>query len=410
MVLAVVGLVALRPLFGSHSDTAAANADGQTTSRPGYSAPKGSVADPDPLKQVPAPATSYQGTPVVQACNVLGVDDLRALGINTDPNAAPDKRTFERTYIAGDGSAPLDGEGHASVRADSDVLNKCVYGLSGRNDVYITDHISIGVSQDAYYPGSSGVEKYQGERQIGATHLTSHVQPGIDPGDQLGAVDMYVHGAFLEMYVSLSAKGYASKLEDLITKVADNLQKQIAAPAGPSSLTYDSKTYPKPVVQPCPMITEAVYDKAFHTPMSPLVVERPATAVRRTDLYAKVSPFNSISIDCFRGSGQQTAENRQQLEFQVSSYLTENGAKQDINVGRTQDHGEPLSTPLGDEAIMYNDPSNPAASGVISIRQGRFILLLRARDKQHPDGFGVSDAQSMLVPAAQEILRNFHDR
>jgi len=58
-----------------------------------------------------------------------------------------------------------------------------------------------------------------------------------------------------------------------------------------------------------------------------------------------------------------------------------------------------------------DQPGSVATAGVLLIRKGRFVIELRAEDPDHGDkGLTLAEAQALLVPAGQQVLKNFGDQ
>ncbi|MFI6309630.1 hypothetical protein ACIBEK_05685 [Nocardia fusca] len=405
----------LLPLWGSSAGGDAqphADGDGRTVARPGHEGDPESVADGAPLgEQVNASPSNYQGTPVVQACNLLTVTDLGRLGLPLSANPQPNIATFERTYIGSDGSGPLRTNKVGIAHAQGFALNKCGYSFAAA-DGSSRDSIRIAVSQQPYQPGAADMNGRIGAQQFGDVQVLSHLRAASDPDDNRGDVVMWINGVVAELDVTLTPAGFGAKAHDIATTVAANLQAQAAAPTGPSTITYDRTTFPADVLQPCPLLTPEAFTAVYHTELSPLVVEQPATAVGQTTFSDQHDSrnYNYVTVNCSRGTGQEDPGGRRALRLEITSYLSEQPARHNVAFGREQHNGKPVGTRLGDEAVVLDDASMPGAAGVLVIRKGRFVLELSARDSDHADGLTPEQATTMLVPAAEVILRNLGDR
>ena len=79
-----------------------------------------------------ATAVTYNDVPVIEACNVVSLDELKDKGIKLSGNQYPD--TFVRTYIEGaKGATPLlDG------LTIEDKPNSCHYRFQDRKDLFLS--------------------------------------------------------------------------------------------------------------------------------------------------------------------------------------------------------------------------------------------------------------------------------
>lgn len=134
-------------MSGSDSENAKdPNGDGQTVQRPGYA--NSQYPDPAPIKEKPNPqAVQIGGKPVIQACNLLTIGDLVALGIRAESRPDPNGATFERRYLVGDGSGPLRSSENTYAKALTSGVNHCVYSLEDNQGNQTQERLAVAVSQ-----------------------------------------------------------------------------------------------------------------------------------------------------------------------------------------------------------------------------------------------------------------------
>jgi hypothetical protein len=140
VLVAVVGAGCSQTTAGTSSPSAGP----LSTQRPGYS-PHPALGDPVALVSEPGgAAVTYRGAPVVQACDLVTLDDLAAVGLTLTSGVSGG---IERSYLDGQGDAdlPLDPTDR-TLRSDIDD-NNCYFRLGKDNADF---SIEVQVHQPAY--------------------------------------------------------------------------------------------------------------------------------------------------------------------------------------------------------------------------------------------------------------------
>jgi hypothetical protein len=387
--------------------------DGQTVKRPGHDHDAVSVADGAPLKETPNPhAVSYQGKPVVQACNLLTIADLNQLGVYYAANPLPNIVNYQREYIAADGAASLKTSSMGFSTGGSFALNSCSYSFVDATGDYNSNSIGIAVSQPSYVPGANtpigqAGGHYVKKPNIGNVQVYSERRSVANPGDAAGDAVIRIGDLTVSITFNLAASGYAGKLDAIATTIANNLQTQAANPTGTAEVTYDSPAFPQSVAQPCKVLTPEVFASAYHTEASPLVVEQPATAVGLVT-FNDPSVHSYVTVSCSRNTGDDDPGARKNLVLQTTSYLSAESAKQNLALTRQLHPSQDTATTIGEDSFIETSAPSVQFTGAVIFRKGRFVFELHVEDERsYPKGLTADQANSVLVPAAQRILRNF---
>ncbi|WP_326568234.1 hypothetical protein VSH64_41760 [Amycolatopsis rhabdoformis] len=383
--------------------------DGQTTQRPGY---EGSdYPDPAPLKEKPhAQAVQVGGKPVIQACNLLSLNDLTDLGVKVGSRPDPNVVNFKRIYLTGDGKGPLETSAITYSQAPGEALNECTYALESK-DSTLQETLSVAVSQPAYVPSAAETAAAfvgaPASITLGAVHAYSKRRPVPEP-DASGEAAVILGDTVASFDFDLKGAGNAGKLQDIAKRVMQNLEKQTNAPAGPSTVDYASPVFPVPVAQPCPLLTANTVTPAIGAETSPLVTETPGTAVGDIVFPHDPQQRNYVQITCERGTGEDDPLSRKALSLTATSFLTDDAAKQYVENTAGAHGGQAPSTAIGDESKIMTDTLSVKTRGVLIFRKGRFAFELNVDDHDaHPDGISLAEANTLLVPAGQKIARAF---
>lgn len=395
-------------MSGSDSEKAKdPNGDGQTVQRPGYA--NSQYPDPAPIKEQANPqAVQIGGKPVIQACNVLTVADLSALGIQIDSRPDANGAAFERRYLVGDGSGPLRSSELTYAQALTSGVNHCVYTLQDNQGNQTHEELAVAVSQPAYVP-TVDTKPYLDDGDpsltVGPVKIFSKRRKTDSPSDASGDAVLVLGDTLVDFDFDLKADKNAAKLQDLGKKIAENFAKQVNSPAGANIIGYDSAAFPKSVAQPCPMLTPDAVTPAIGTDASPMVAESPGTAVGDM-IMANSTQHNYVQIDCERGTGHDNGLDRRALHLTAISFLSDDAAKG--YVASAPNDGQSVPAQVGDEAQVR---SKGETNGEVLFRKGRFVFKLYLADHNAaPNGISGADATRLLVPAAQKMISAFHEQ
>ncbi|PKV91957.1 hypothetical protein ATK30_2745 [Amycolatopsis echigonensis] len=395
-------------MSGSGSEKAKdPNGDGQTVQRPGYA--NSQYPDPAPIKEQANPqAVQIGGKPVIQACNVLTVADLSALGIQIDSRPDANGAAFERRYLVGDGSGPLRSSELTYAQALTSGVNHCVYTLQDNQGNQTHEELAVAVSQPAYVP-TVDTKPYLDDGDpsltVGPVKVFSKRRKTDSPSDASGDAVLVLGDTLVDFDFELKADKNAAKLQDLGKKIAENFAKQVNSPAGANIIGYDSAAFPKSVAQPCPMLTPDAVTPAIGTDASPMVAESPGTAVGDM-IMANSTQHNYVQIDCERGTGHDNGIDRRALHLTALSFLSDDAAKG--YVASAPNDGQSVPAQVGDEAQVR---SKGETNGEVLFRKGRFVFKLYLADHSAaPNGISGADATRLLVPAAQKMISAFHEQ
>jgi hypothetical protein len=237
--------------------------DDPTTTRPGYGKEGPSIADPMALRwQAGKQPVTYGGAPVIQACNLFTLDDMAANGLLIlayDQPGAIDRQSF------------VDG-GTLEVAAKSHSLpvqlsNTCEHSLQGQ------DQVQVDVFQSTYLdPGTFAevVKSYTPQAPIGDVAIHFKDMSGTSSGkDKIFPDYLLEKGGVLAHFHGMADKAAATlapKLPDVLAAIARNLSREVNAPTGPGTLSYDSTVFPKSVADACAISTPADFAAVHGVP------------------------------------------------------------------------------------------------------------------------------------------------
>ncbi len=399
-VLLVLALIALPValLLAPHKKTSNPS-NIKTYQRAGFSELASSIADPAPLvadghQQV----TSYGGVRIVDACNLLPLDQMNHEKILIYPN--PIAGTYTRHYIGSDGTGAII-PGTAGFISSGDV-NKCNYSLYDRTGVglYVWQSSYTNAKNIRY---AMAGYKEAGSVENGVAHLTQ-TRP-----DGSTSHLLQKNGVYAELFFraalnkdKTTAEATANKLLPIIIQ---NFAKEVDAPSGTPKHRYDSPTFKGPIADACKLIDAATFQKLFQVTPSPVVQEEIPSAV---GLIASSSDstqtFHYIQSKCARGSGEPNYLDQKRLTALVVSYEETVAAREAFDFDLPNDGGAVLTRTYGDASYVVTK-KHTRDPGTIVVRRGQFLLQLSFYDPAHksnstdPNYFA-----QQLEPIVQEVL------
>lgn len=381
-ILLVVGLVGLIviimiiALLAGGNKSKQSGTDALYHDRAGYDRQKlgDGVADPFAIKFTPVSTpTGYEGKKVVQACNLLTVDDLTSQDLLIKANTLP--TPISRTFNDGVGKAGYSQDVFASSLSGASLnpdTNSCHYVLQSDGGA---PSVTVNVFQPFSMPSDVIDEELQ--RNYSASGTISGLELFTKkPSRALGGSEdttEYIaikrgEGAF---YLSLTLpEDKPTKKQSILDTVADNFVRELASPSGLSKLTYDSPIFPKSIVRACDLLTNEHIRALAGRDAGPLAREGIATAIANTRFSSQGDQTSHLNIDneCTRGTiggGSGLGSDGTgdlNLIVETITFLEEDSAKSAV---RMQQQNNPnnqknMSLPdkVGDESVGYTDRSN----------------------------------------------------
>jgi hypothetical protein len=364
--------------------------------RPGFERSKlgDAIGDPAPLiTKSGAAAVSYKGSPVVQACNLLTVEELRKQGLQLSPNSLT---AFERTYFDGQSQGTLNT--FSSSLASMGDTNDCTYPLDDDNGT-----MSIDVYQPAYnQPSAITYELRQYTANGSVAGLARYERTFEDSTYYL------LRDGDSAIQIQLRKVSDKAVAEKLLSKVAENYTHEKGAPAGPVQFTYSSPVFNKTYLNGCSLITANDVTQLFDSEASPLVTERAATATGVTYYTQQKNPtyYSRIEHACVRQAVSDGFSDRKSLTAETTSFTTDEAAKLEMQSGRRLDADViSVSTKIGDDVYFSNTTGN---NPEMVIRKGRFVVNLSMYD-QTKSRMTQRDQVQRLTPIAQSLVARIKD-
>lgn len=417
VVIIVVVILATRGNNTQQSSDQATSYD-----RPGYDRKKlgSAFADPFAIKFTPnSKAVEHKDNKVIQACNLLSIEDVTKQGLLIKANTLATPVT--RTFNDGVGKAEYNQQLYASSLSGQSVggfgadINNCHYVLqsnSGAPAITINMFQPFAVPmnlvneeiQDNYTASSSieGLEVF--------TKKAAASPEGRDTTEYI--VRKQDKGAF---YLSLGLEAsQAPKKQALLEAVSKNFNRELATPSGNSTLGYDSPIFTKSITHACDLLSNEHVRTLSGRDAGPLASEGIATSVGAIKFTSTGDQTMYLYIDneCTRsttggGSGLGSdGVGDLGLKVTATNFLANTPAQQAIAIQRQANPNNreniSVSEQIGDEAVGYADNSNGYH---IVFSRGRIVVDVElSRASQRLAGVtSLQTAVQKLTPIAQEM-------
>lgn len=354
-----------------------------------------SIGDPAALISKTGGSTvTYKGEKIIQACNLLTIEELRKMDIKILPSSMT---SFERTYFDGQSEGKL--YSFPTSLASGEDSNMCGYPLNEQRST-----IDIDIYQPAYsQPSAIDYELSSFERR-GSLEGFARFERTVEDSTYYLMRD---GDSALQVYLrKISDKNLADKIVSTITK---NYKREKAAPAGPVQFAYGSPIFERGYLNGCDVTKAADVKRIFSADTAPLVTERVATAtgVVHYSTQEESERFAYIDHTCVRKAVSKSGfGDRQSFTIETMSFTKEEAAKLQMASGRQlDDKVAEISQKVGDDSYFsYTTGDNPE----MTIRKGRFIMNISMYDQAQPD---IDDQQMIqaLTPVAADVINRVKD-
>lgn len=301
---------------------------------------------------------TYQGTKVIQACNVLTIDDVRALGLQ--PRAMQLEGSFKRNYFDGNSQASLNP--FQVGLPDGDKANECSYGLE--NAALVT----LNMYQPPYatiQALSNELKKFKKLDPIGELNVYEQQTDAASKRYIIGRGDTGI-----EVYI---LKVAADKHRAVIEKVAANLAAERANPKAAPTVVFDSPLIKGAYADACTLLPITSVKQLFGSDVSPLVGQSFANSVgvlkSQQGLYD-----NNVENKCERRAAPTDADTMtltsRTVTLEAKTFMNPEAAREWTEFTQTRTKDAVVVQDVGDQAFFFKDIRGPA----LHVRSGRFVL------------------------------------
>jgi len=377
IIVAAVVVILLGILFimlrqsDNKSNDGSSNAQELYITREGYDPQEYGTGIGDPLAIVMKPGSSdavtYRGTKVIQACNVLSMDDIRGdLSLKT---RAHQLQGFTRAYFDGQGKGALDASTSFLPRTPDS--NHCEYLLEGdaviELDVYQPPYATIEALSDE-------VTKFKKQSPIG--ELNVYLKAGSDSDNT------YIVGRGAQ-----AVEVRLSKIADedaVIKKIAANFVRERANPAGVPIVTMESPLLKEPPYDACKLLPAGTVKRLFGAELSPFVEQTYSNSVGvlSIDTQAGKVSGNYAQNECSRQVAKNDADiqafTTRRARLSVTTSSTVELAKNSYAFGKGRTQNAQDVSGAGDEAYFTVGVLGPE----LHMRSGPVEFIVGFKDER----------------------------
>lgn len=341
-----------------------------------------------------AVATTYNGVPVIEACNIVSFDELRGKGIKVAGTPYPD--TFVRTYIEDtEGAAPLDG---LELQHEP---NSCHYQLQKRGGLF-----NIIVYQPAYSDMQALEAKiareYNSQPNIGDMKVYRAKTYHNRDEDFFNTVSTNEDNEDFIIRKGDSAVWFRlrpfepSTRQEVLRLVSANFSKLLQQPEARATIDYRNSPIKGKLYKACELLSAENAMQLIRQDLNPVVKEgytgAPGTRNYQTS-NGRPDGYMYVAQSCERSTSM--LNNR--LTMDLRQYASEEGAKHYIQaaasgVNSTRQQWRATELTLGDESYIEADDGD---NNVAYVRKGRLVLAFT----HHLDG----ERRSSSVSSVQRL-------
>ncbi|HEU5121359.1 MAG TPA: hypothetical protein VFT59_00805 [Candidatus Saccharimonadales bacterium] len=384
--------------------------------RPGYDRSQlgGSIADPFAVRfEANSQSVEYRGSKVVQACNILTMDDITSQDILINANTLP--TVISRTYNNGAGKGAynqdLTSSSLTALGLGMDV-NSCNYVLKAPEGVH-----TIGLN--VFQPFAVSMNVVDQQLQEGYTQANPleglevfKKQSDTSPNERKTEYILRQQdkGAF---YIAVELPNdKASKEQTILEAAAKNFIREQSNPSGPKTLKYDSPIYTKNFAHACELLSNDHIKSLSGKDASPLVREGIASSVAVLTASDK-TPYLNIINECIattpRDNTMSLLSGELQLKVETTSFLLDLPAKEwvkaQLETNPNNRANMELTQSVGDASVAYTD-ANGGQHVIFS--KGRIVVDVSVGSRSLSQA-GIRDlasAAEKLTPIARSMADN----